>query len=151
MPFNEVIRVPVAGQVLTAGASLIANIDRKNPDGSLASWMTIDVIATAPNAVTNKPTALNLQHTESTSAPSFDPMPGFFGGAIDGFTIPNAVTSGLNVYKFNVNCRGRKRYISVQYIPSTTQTLTIVANMDGGNNGGATTAAKANVLALVEG
>lgn len=77
---------------------------------------------------------------------------GFRGGT--DFTIPNANTAATavlqNNFKFNVDCRVRKRYLQVVYTPRTTQSLTVIANLARGEQAPAT-AAKANALVLVEG
>jgi hypothetical protein len=55
-----------------------------------------------------------------------------------------------NNYKFNVDCRARKRYLQPVYSPQTTQTVTVLANLGRGEQA-PVTAAKANAMTLVEG
>lgn len=139
----------------TNGATITSSvIDTVNPDGSKSEFATIDLIATTQAATNGNPTVLKLQECDTTVATSFADVVAFVGGtAVDsthGFVIPNGVTSGNNAYKFNVDLRGRKRYLSLVVSPVTTQTFSAIANLF--RNGQMTnTAAKANVLALVEG
>lgn len=145
------VRVPVNNVSKTAGATASGIIDTALPDGGRADWCTIDIIAATADVVSNKPTVLKLQESETTDATSFANIAGFIGGT--DFTIPNANTAATavlqNNYKFNVNCRSRKRYLHAVYVPATTQTVTVVANLGRGKTS-AGTAAMANALTLVE-
>lgn len=136
----------------TAGSTATALIDRMVGD-DMADWMTIDVIATTADVVSNSPTVLKLQECDTTVASSFVDVVGFRGGT--DFTIPAAVTAATaavgNAYKFNVDCRGRKRYLRVLASPATTQSITVVANLARIKSGAPITAAKAGVALLVEG
>jgi hypothetical protein len=121
-------------------------------------WCTIDIIAATADVVSNKPTVLKLQEADTTDATNLADVVGFRGGtsvttSID-FVIPNANTAATavlqNNYKFNVDCRGRKRYLSPTISPATTQVITIIANLGRGEQA-PVTAAKANAMTLVEG
>jgi hypothetical protein len=98
--------------------------------------------------VSNKPGTLRLTHSDTTNATDFSAITGFVGGT--DFTIPNADTSNPNLYKFDVNLVGKKRYIKAEYSPKTTQTVFGVANLHW-NDQSPDSAAKAGVLALIEG
>ncbi len=119
-------------------------------------WATIDVWATTQAASTQagSPTTLKLQESDSTTATTFVDIVGYRSGSATAtnvdFVVPIGVTSGANSYKFNVDCRARKRYLSFVVTPKTTQTFYAVANLGKGENA-PVTAAKAGVLALVEG
>jgi len=52
-------------------------------------------------------------------------------------------------YKFNVDCRARKRYLSVAITPATSQTVYGYVNLGRGEQS-PSTAAKAGVLSLIE-
>lgn len=134
---------PTNGETATATA-----IDTSPAGGPRARHMTLDIIATTANVVSNKPGTLKLQHSDITDATGYTDISGFVGGT--DFTIPNADTTNPNMYKFNVNLQGRKRYIKAIYSPKTTQTVFGVANLFWGDQS-PTTIAKANVLALIEG
>ncbi|MCK1322141.1 hypothetical protein IVA94_14820 [Bradyrhizobium sp. 156] len=129
----------------TNGATASGIIDTLGFD-----WATIDVIATTADVVSNKPTVLKLQEADDTNATSFADITAFATPA----TIPNANTAATavlqNNYKFNVDCRARKRYLQPVYSPQTTQTVTIIANLGRGEQS-PSTAAKANAMNLVEG
>lgn len=139
--------VAVNGVSKTNGATASGLIDTLGYD-----WCTIDVIATTADVVSNKPTVLSLQEADVTNSSSFANISGFVGGT--DFTIPNANTAATavtqNNYKFNVDCRARKRYLQAVYSPQTTQTVTVIANLGRGEQA-PTTAAKANAMTLVEG
>jgi hypothetical protein len=129
----------------TNGATASGIIDTLGYD-----FATIDIIATTADVVSNKPTVLKLQEADDTNATSFADITAFATPA----TIPNANTAATavlqNNYKFNVDCRTRKRYLQPVYSPQTTQTVTIVANLGRGEQS-PSTAAKANAMNLVEG
>jgi uncharacterized protein (DUF1778 family) len=115
-------------------------------------WATIDVIATTADVVSNSPSVLKLQEADVTNATSFADIVGFRAGT--DFTLPNANTAATavlqNNFKFNVDCRPRKRYLQVVVSPRTTQTITALANLGRGEIA-PTTAAKANAMTLAEG
>lgn len=119
-------------------------------------WATIDVWATTQSASTQagSPSVLKLQENDTTVATSFADISGFRGASATAtnvdFVVGIGVTSGVNSYKFNVDTRARKRYLSVVVSPTTSQTFYGVANL-GRAEQAPTTATKANVLSLVEG
>lgn len=139
--------VAVNATSVTNGATASGIIDTLGYD-----WATIDVIATTADVVSNAPTVLKLQEADVTNSSSFADIVGFRGGT--DFTIPNANTAATatlqNNYKFNVDCRARKRYLKAFYSPQTTQTVTVVANLGRGEQA-PVTAAKANAMTLAEG
>lgn len=119
-------------------------------------FATIDIWATTQSASTQagSPSILKLQEADNTSATSFVDVVGFRGGSatatnID-FVVGIGVTSGINSYKFNVDTRARKRYLSVVVSPTTSQTVYSIANLFKGEQA-PISATKANVLSLVEG
>lgn len=128
----------------TNGATASGIIDTLGYD-----WATIDVIATTANVVSNVPTICKLQEADVTNASSFADISTFTTPVM-----PNAATAATavlqNNYKFNVDCRPRKRYLQAVYSPQTTQTVTVVANLGRGEIA-PTTAAKANAMTLLEG
>lgn len=118
-------------------------------------WATIDVIATTQSASTlaGGPTTLKLQESDNTVATNFVDIVGARGGSATAtnvdFVLGVGVTSGNNGYKFNVDCRARKRYLSIVGSPTTTQTFSAVANLGRGEQA-PVTAVKAGVLNLIE-
>jgi len=128
----------------TNGATASGLIDTLGYD-----WCTIDIIAATADVVSNKPTVVKLQEADTTDSSNLVDITAFATP-----TIPNANTAATavlqNNYKFNVDCRNRKRYLNPVYSPQTTQVVTIVANLGKGEIA-PITAAKANAMILVEG
>lgn len=140
-----------SGSATNGGTVTSANIDTLGVD-----YMTIDVSATTQAASTQagSPSVLKLQESDTTVASTFADCVGFRGGSaaatnVD-FVVAVGKTSGINSYKFNVDCRGRKRYVNVVASPTTTQTFEVTANGFRAEQS-PSTAAKAGVLNLVEG
>ncbi len=121
-------------------------------------WCTIDVWGTTQSASTQagSPSILKIQENDTTVASNFADVVGFRGGSAAATNVDFVVgiggtgTTVLNQYKFNVDCRARKRYLSVVISPTTSQTFFGYANLGRGEQS-PSTAAKANVLSLVEG
>jgi hypothetical protein len=92
----------------TNGATASGLIDTLGYD-----WCTIDIIAATADVVSNKPTVLKLQEADTPTRPTFVDITGV-RPRVD--FIPNANTAATavlqNNYKFNVDCRARKRYLS---------------------------------------
>lgn len=118
-------------------------------------WATIDLIATTQSASTQagSPTTLKLQEADVTNATSFGDIVGARGASATAtnvdFLVPIGVTAGNNNYKFNVDCRARKRYLSLVVAPTTTETFSAIVNLGRGEQA-PVTAAKAGVLSLIE-
>ena len=119
-------------------------------------WVTIDVSAATQSASTQagSPSVLKLQEADVTNSSSFVDIVGFRGGSATAtnvdFVVGIGLTAGVNAYKFNVDARGRKRYLQVAASPTTTQVFTVTANL-GRMEQSPVTALKAGVLNLVEG
>lgn len=128
----------------TNGATATGTIDTLGAD-----FVTIDVHTTTADTTTNKLTVLKISESDTTDATNFSDITALVGGGASGFTIPNPVTSGDNLHKFNIDARGRKRYLKVTVTPPTTQTITAIANL-AANEQAPITASKAGVNVLVE-
>ena len=137
---KQVIAINQASTTNAATAS--GNIDTLGYD-----FVTIDVITTTSNAVTNNPSVLKLSESDDTVVTNFANISGAVGDT--DFTIANALTQGNWGMKFNVDCRGRKRYIKVSVSPVTTQTITALANLSKGDEAPVSTT-DAGVYNLVE-
>ena len=116
-------------------------------------FLMVAIDAATADVVSNKPTVCKLQESDvtlTTSSTSWTDITAFATPAV----IPSANTAATavlqNIYQFNVDCRARKRYIQAVYSPQTTQVTSIVAVL-GRAEQSPTTAAKANVMTLVEG
>jgi hypothetical protein len=118
-------------------------------------FATIDVSATVVTAATQagSPQTLKLQECD-TSGGTYVDMVGFRGGpALSGsvdFVIGIGATAGQNAYKFNVDGRGRKRFLKVVAVPAVSTTFQVTANGFRVDQA-PTTAPKANVLSMIEG
>jgi hypothetical protein len=140
-----------AGSATNAGTFTSANIDTLGVD-----HVTIDISATTQSASTQagSPSVLKIQESDTTVVTSFADVVGFRGASATAtnvdFVVGIGKTSGVNAYKFNVDCRNRKRYLNVVASPTTTQSFQITANGFRAEQA-PVTATKAGVLSLVEG
>jgi len=126
----------------TNGATASGYVDTKGWD-----YLSLAVISSTADAVSNKPSVLKLQEADVTNASSFADISGAVGGT--DFTIPNAETTAANpVVLFNVDLRARKRYIQAVVSPVTTQVIGAVGMLTQGEVA-ATDATKAGVGAVV--
>lgn len=142
------VALAIASASVTNGATATATaIDTAPPGKARARFLSIDIIATTADVVSNKPGTLRLVHSDTTDATNYSAISGAVGGT--DFTIPNADTSNPNVYKFNVDLHGKKRYIKAEYSPKTTQTVFGVANLHQLDEL-PVSAAKAGATALIE-
>lgn len=134
-----------------AGTVTSAAIDTLGYD-----WATIDLWGTTQAASTQagSPSVLKIQESDVSNS-GFVDVVGFRGASATGAAVDflpafSSVLTAVPVYKFNVDARARKRYLSLVVSPATTQTFYAVANLGKGENA-PVTAAKAGVLSLVEG
>jgi len=131
----------------TNGETVTANVDTLG-----YSYAAIDVVLGTSNTVSNKPTTLKLAESDDTVVTNFADITAFVGGGTGGFTIPNADTANANIYRFNVDLRGRKRYLKMTVTPRTTQLAVLHATLglpqEAPNTAGET---GTGVLVLVEG
>lgn len=152
IPINSRFAVALASASFTAAATATGSAIDTAPAGMRARSLTLDVVMTSADVVSNTPSVLKLQHSDTTDATNFSDVTEFVGGGVGGFTIPNALTSAgaHNVFRFNIDLRGRRRYWRFLTSPRTTQTIFATANL-GRLEQAPYNAAKANVLALIEG
>jgi hypothetical protein len=125
MPSQNVAKfLPINGASTTNAGTASGNIDRLGYD-----YITIDVLMATSDNVTNKPSVLKLSESDDTVVTNFVNVSGFVGGT--DFTIPNAITAATSITgpfaTFNVDCKGRKRYLKVSVSPVTTQIITAIA------------------------
>mgnify|MGYP003394132756 FL=1 len=113
-------------------------------------FLALDLLQTTSNAVSNNLSVCKLSESDTTDATNYSDVPAFVGDGTGGFTIPNADTSNSQLYKFNMDLRGRKRYIKLSASPLTTQSLTAIANLHKAEQS-PVSATDAGVSVLVEG
>lgn len=113
-------------------------------------YASIDVVFEQNAATTDAvATALKLGHGDTTA--SYDDLTAFVGGGSGGFTIPTtSLTSASNVVRFNVDMRGRKRYLQVSATPIAASVVCSVARL-GKAEVGPANASEAGVAAVVSG
>jgi len=131
----------------TNAATASGNVDTLGFD-----HLELDVLMATSNAATNNPSVLKLSESDDTVVTNFADITAAVGDGTGGFTIPNAETAATNEpygVKFNVDLRGRKRYLKLSVSPLTTQVITAIANLTRADEA-PITAAQANVDALVE-
>jgi hypothetical protein len=87
--------------------------------------LQVCILATASNTVTNKFSVCKLQQSDTTE--NFADVTGYVGGT--SFTVPNANTSAGYLTILNVDLSGKKRYFKSVVSPTTTQSLTVLANL----------------------
>ena len=121
LPYGKQV-IAISQASTTNAATATGNIDRQGFD-----YATIDVIMATSDAASNNPTVFNLLESDDETASNFATVSGFVGDT--DWTIPNCVTAGNWGVKFNVDCRGRKRYLRLAISPLTTQVITAIANL----------------------
>ena len=153
MPSGKLLldSVTGSGSATNAATFTSANIDTLGVD-----YVEIDVAATTQSASTQagSPSILKIQQSDTTVVTSFTDCVGFRGGSATAtnvdFVVGVGKTSGANTYKFRVDTRSRARYLNVVASPTTTQTFSVTASGFRAEQS-PSTAAKANVLSMIEG
>ena len=133
----------------TAAATASGVVDTKGYD-----FCQINLVEATTNVVSNKPTVLKITEGDTTVLTDAAAIVAFTGGtalsATVGFVIATGNTSVTTLTTFNVDLRGRKRYLFLSVSPATTQ-------IDGGwgflgrGEIAHVTAAQAAVKQLIEG
>lgn len=114
----------------TNGATAAGYVDRLGYD-----YCTINVFMTTSDATSDKPATLRILESDLTTTPSaatnYATITGFVSGT--DYTIPSAISSATSITQpfatFNVDCRGRKRYLRVEVSPVTTQIISAHAEL----------------------
>jgi len=138
--------VAIASASVTNGATATATVFDTSPPGlARAKFVSIDLVTTTADVVSNKPQTLKVQHSNTTDATNFADIT----GADIASSAPNASTSAANLYKWNIDWIGKRRYGRVLFSPRTTMTVFATVNhhlLDQLPN----SATEAGVLALTE-
>jgi len=93
--------------------------------------------------------ALKLQEGDTTS--SYSDVTAFVGGGVGGFTIPTpGNTTDTNVVRFDVDLRGRDRYLNVYATPQAASVIASNVRLSKGESG-PDSAADKGVKAAVSG
>ena len=143
----------IVPQTVTSGGTISGYVDTKGFDFACISLVTETV------AATDIPTVLRLSE-DDTAHSAFTAgtvITNFVGGTATstsvGFVIPTPVTTtsvGVNTYcvQMNVDLRGRKRYLALEFSPITTHTISVDCNLFRGDELPIGTT-KGNVLAQI--
>jgi hypothetical protein len=131
----------------TVGETVTCRIDTLGYD-----FCSLAVTLTSTAASSNSPSALKISAGATTTAASATDITKLVGGGVGGFTIPSAQTNSTlaaQPLKFNIDLRGKQRYLFLTINVRTTQTLTAFGELLRGEQSG--TAALQGCIALVEG
>lgn len=118
---NTKVDVMLLDTAVTNGETATCVVDTKGFD-----FCSIDVVMSTSDNTSNNPST--LQVTECTQNSTTGAVTFGLTGDSD-FSIPAAVTSGDWAHKFNIDLRGRKRYLLVTVTPLTTQAVVVTANL----------------------
>lgn len=143
---NRKFVVAIAQVSATNGATITSQqIDCRGFD-----YLSIVIQNTTSNAATNKPATLRLTESDDTVLTNFAAITALVGGGAGGFTIPNmeTATSTKPYAILNVDLLKRKRYITLEVSPVTTQTFVAIAELTRADEA-PTTASKQNVSGVV--
>jgi hypothetical protein len=113
-------------------------------------YASVDVVFEAGTAATQD-LALVLAVSQSDDNTTFTNITEFVGGGSGGFTIPGSISStDTNVARFNLDLRGKKRYLKVSATPADDSVVCSVARL-GKADVGPASAAEAGVAVQVSG
>jgi len=105
----------------TAGATNFAAFDTKGWD-----FLELDVVAGTASAAETALTGLHCGHCDTAPTDvttDCTAIPAFTGAAATstsaGFVLPALSSTTLNTYRFNIDLRGRKRYVACEFINTT--------------------------------
>ena len=113
-------------------------------------YASIDVVFEASTATGDDvANALKLGHSDDNT--TFADITAFVGGGSGGFTIPtSSLTGAANVVRFNVDMRGKRRYLRVSATPAFATRVISLARLGPGDVG-PVSAAEVGVAAVVSG
>jgi hypothetical protein len=105
-------------------------------------YASVDVVLEANAASTSAMAkTLRLQQSDVDAATSYANITAFVGGGTGGFTIPTtSLSNASNVVRFNVDMRGKRRYLRVQATPEASSVVCSVVRLGKGEVGPVSTA-----------
>lgn len=113
--------IPMAeGLTMTSAGTVMGSVDTQGYD-----FLAIDVVAGTGEAASTALETLRMCESDDTTLLTAytdgDAVTAFVGAAAAstsaGFVLPALSTTKQNVYRFNIDLRGRKRYIGVNFAP----------------------------------
>ena len=133
----------------TNGATATGTVDTYDSStGIKYDFLQLNLVEATADVVSNKPSVLKLSHSDTTNSTDFSDLTGFVGGT--DFTIANGNTSATSITTFNIDLRGKKRYIKLTVSPRTTQ-IDGAWGFLGRGHQSPVNATQANVKQLIEG
>ncbi len=148
---NQTETNTISGFLTNGGTALIEPIDTLGYD-----YAAIDVILSKMNTTSNAPSIVKLGEADITGTSNYTTITAFSGATATatnvGFLVPvtGVVTDNPNVYRFNVDCRARHRYLMVSVSPVTTAYCVVNARL-GRAEFSPTNASAVGVQAVVSG
>jgi len=144
------IHVAKTTAAIVTAQTATASIDTMGYD-----FMQLAVKLGTEAAVSSVPTTLKLSESDITDATGYSDIKAFVGGtATDGFSLTGSVftatSTSANVV-FNVDLRGRKRYIKIAMSPQVTDALFGVYAVLARGEASPSTAARLGAVTLIEG
>lgn len=111
-------------------------------------YLNLAVVMGTTNAATNNPTVFKIGEGDTTS--TYTDIAALTGDGATGWTIPSMsdATTTENAFLFNIDLRGRKRYLLLTISPLTTHLVTAMGQLYRAEQLPITTTS-AGVLALV--
>jgi len=94
-------------------------------------YASVDVVLEATTASADAlALALQLQQSDTNADTAYSGITQFVGGGSGGFTIPTTSSSSAsNIARFNVDLRGRRRYLRVRATPKTASVICSVVRL----------------------
>lgn len=105
--------IAIVSQSVATNATATANIDTRG-----YRYLSVDIQLDSAAAVSSNPATLKLSESDDTVVSNFADIAAFVGDGASGFTIPDADTDDPQLVRFNVDLRGRKRYIRLTLTPA---------------------------------
>lgn len=110
----------------TAGATATGRVDTLDTNtNNKYEFCQINLLEATADVVSNKPTVLKITEGDTTVLTDATAIVEFTGGTATstsvGFVIAAANTSATSITTFNIDLRGRKRYLFLSVSPLTTQ------------------------------
>jgi hypothetical protein len=104
----------------TNGATQTGRVDTLGYD-----FLCLSLVQATASATNTQPTVMKLTEGDTTVISNASAIVAFTGGTATstsvGFVIPAGNTSATTIQQFNVDLRGRKRYLFLSVSPATTQ------------------------------
>lgn len=94
-------------------------------------YASVDVVLEANSATTDAfARALSLQQSDNNADTAYAGITEFVGGGSGGFTIPTtSLSSASNIARFNLDLRGRRRYLRVRATPQASSVVCSVVRL----------------------